>query len=248
MQTMFSKIQGYEIGYTNKEEFNILKDEIFNKDIYSVDLSLKDKEKNDTPLIFDLGAHIGLSILYFKIKYPNSRIVAFEPNPNIFPILQENIECNGLTNVELHNIALGSNNEVRTFYIDNSGNDSFSTGSFNKDAWNGEQKSIPISVKCERLGKYIVEEIDILKMDIEGAETEVLKELIESDKLKYVKNILIEYHPINNGNPKNIIKLLNQNSFETKSKADEYGTPLINILAKNISKEPSEGALCEDMR
>jgi len=231
MQTMFSKIQGYEIGYTNKEEFYILKDEIFNKEIYNV---------NDTinpGVILDLGSHIGLSVLYFKIKYPNSKIVAFEPNSNIFPILQENIECNNLTNVELHNIALGSKDEIRTFYIDNSGLDAFSTGSFNKDAWNGEQPSTPINVKCEQLSKYVTEDIDILKMDIEGTETEVIKELIKSDKLKYVKNILIEYHPINNGNSKNILKLLNENGFKTETKPDEYGTSLISILAKNISKK-----------
>lgn len=239
MQAMISKIQGYEIGYTNKEEFNILKDEIFNKEIYNVDLVQKNGKMNNVPVIFDLGAHIGLSILYFKIKYPDSKIVAFEPNSNIFPILQENMEYNHLTNVELHNIAVGSKDEIRIFYIDNSGNDAFSTGSFSKDAWNGTQKSTPINVKCERLSKYITEEIDILKMDIEGAETEVLKELIESNKLKYVKNILIEYHPINNGNSKNIIKLLNENGFETQTKADEYGTDLINILAKNISKKSS---------
>jgi len=226
---MFSKIQGYEIGYTNKEEFNILKDEIFNKEIYNVTIN--------PGVIFDLGAHIGLSILYFKIKYPNSKIVAFEPNSNIFPILQENVECNNLTDVELHNIALGNKDEVRTFYIDNSGNDSFSTGSFNKNAWNGTQKSIGVSVKCEQLSKYINEDVDILKMDIEGAETEVLKELVENDKLKHVKNILIEYHPINNGNSKNIVKLLNENGFETEIKVDEYGTTLINILAKNISNK-----------
>lgn len=235
MQTMISKIQGYEIGYTNKEEFNILKDEIFNKEIYNVDLSLSNGDC--TPVIFDLGAHIGLSILYFKIKYPNSKIVAFEPNSNIFPILEENIEYNGLENVELHNIALGSKDEIRTFYIDNSGSDAFSTGSFNKDAWNGTQLSTSINVKCDQLSKYITEEIDILKMDIEGAETEVLKELIDADKLKYVKNILIEYHPINNGNSKNIVKLLNENGFETETKEDEYGTALVNILAKNIFKK-----------
>jgi FkbM family methyltransferase len=232
---MFSKILGYEIGYTNKEEFNILKDEIFNKEIYFVEL----ENDNLSPVIFDLGAHIGLSILYFKLKYPNSKIVAFEPNSNIFPILQENVELNNLTNMELHNIALGSKDEIRTFYIDNSGNDAFSTGSFSKDAWNGAQKSTPINVKCEQLSKYIVEDVDILKMDIEGAETEVLKELIENNKLKYIQNILIEYHPINNGNSKNIVKLLNGNGFETVTKADEYGTILVNILAKNISKKSS---------
>lgn len=225
------------MGYTNKEEFYILKDEIFNKEVYNVDLT--PKAGDYTPVIFDLGAHIGLSILYFKIKYPNSKIVAFEPNSNLFPILQENVECNNLANVELHNIALGSKDEVRTFYIDNSGNDAFSTGSFRKDAWDETQKTTEINVKCEKLSKYIVEDVDILKMDIEGAETEVLKELIEADKLKEIKNILIEYHPVDNGNSKNIVKLLNENGFETTTKADEYGTALINILAKNISNKSS---------
>jgi len=235
MQTLFSKIQGYEIGYTNKEEFNILKDEIFNKEIYNVNLNLNNK--GDSPVIFDLGAHIGLSILYFKIKYPNSRIVAFEPNPNIFPILQENIECNSLSNVELHNIALGSKDEVRDFYIDNSGNDSFSTSSFNKNAWDGTQSTVAINVKCERLSKYIDRDIDILKMDIEGAETEVLQELIEGNKLQYIKNILIEYHPTNGGNYKNILKLLGNANFKTTAIQDSYGTSLVNILGENTSNK-----------
>ena len=233
---MFSKIQGYEIGYTNKEEFNILKDEIFNKEIYNVTIN---PGVTSLPTILDLGAHIGLSILYFKIKYPNSKIVGFEPNSNIFPVLQENIECNNLKDIELHNIALGNTEETRSFYIDSSGSNSFSTGSFNKDAWNGAQATVNISVKCEKLSKYVTQDIDILKMDIEGAETEVLKELIKANKLKYLKNILMEYHPVNNGNTKNVIKLLEKNGFEVTSKADIYGTALVNILAKNISNKSS---------
>ncbi len=231
MQTLFSKIQGYTIGYTNKEEFNILKDEIFNKGIYKFNL----ESKNTSPIIFDLGAHIGLSILYFKIKYPDSQIVAFEPNSNIFPILQENIEYNDLKNVELHNIALGSKDEIRAFYIDRSGKDCFSTGSFNKNAWDGTQDTISVNVRTEKLSKYISKDVDILKMDIEGAETEVLKELIATNKLKYVRNILIEYHPTKNGNSRNIIKLLKENHFDISTKNDSYGTTLINILGKNIS-------------
>lgn len=230
---MFSKIQGYEIGYTNKEEFNILKDEIFNKEIYHVEM----RRENPSPVIFDLGAHIGLSTLYFKIKYPNSKIVAFEPNSNIFPILQENVDYNSLLNVELHNIALGDREEIRTFYVDSSGNDSFSTGGFQKGAWTGTQQTLPINVKCEKLSKHINGDIDILKMDIEGAETEVIKELITADKLKYVKNLLIEYHPINDGNSRNLVDLLKKNGFEITVKTDEYGTQLVNILGKNISKE-----------
>lgn len=237
MQTLFSKIQGYTIGYTNKEEFNILKDEIFNKEIY--DVHIGSQAEDVSTIILDLGAHIGLSVLYFKIKYPNSKIVAFEPNPNIFPILQENIEYNDLKDVELHNIALGSNDETRAFYIDRSGNDCFSTGSFNKNAWDGTQETIPVNVKTEKLSKYITKNVDILKMDIEGAETEVLKELITTEKLKYVRNILIEYHPTKNGNSRNILKLLKENHFEISTKKDTYGTTLINILGKNISQKSS---------
>lgn len=224
MEIKYSKIHKYDIGYTNKQEFDILKNEIFNQEIYKLDLKI------DSPVIFDLGSHIGLSILYFKMNYPNAKIVGFEPNPNIFPLLEENICCNNLQDVDLHNIALGNTDEIRDFHIDNQ-YDAFSTSGFKPNAWNGTQNTISISVKTEKLSRYINNNIDLLKMDIEGAEKEVLMELEKEDKLKYIKNIVIECH---NSNVSDILK---RNDFDISEKQDSREKSLIYILGKNISKE-----------
>ncbi len=224
MKIKYSKTHRYNIGYTNKQEFDILKDEIFNQEIYKLDL------KTNSPIIFDLGSHIGLSILYFKMSYPNAKIVGFEPNPNVFPLLEENIYCNNLQDTELHNIALGNTNEIRQFHID-SQHDAFSTASFKPNAWNGKQSTTMISVKTEKLSRYITEDIDLLKMDIEGAEKEVLTELEEENKLKYIKNIIIECHNTN------VSDILRRNGFEISERSDTEEKDLIYILGKNTPKK-----------
>ncbi len=227
MSIYFSKIQNYKVGYTNKEEFNLLKDEIFNKEIYKIETNSLE------PIIFDVGAHIGLATLYFKIKYPNSKIFAFEPNPNIFPILEENIICNDLKNVELFNIGLTNTKGIQDFYVDCSGKDCFSTGSFTPNAWNGKQKTINIKVETDMLSKYISKTVDILKMDVEGSENEILKDLQEQKKLQLFKNIIIEFHPIGGRKYKKLVEILEENGFEVTIRKDSYGSDLINILGKN---------------
>ncbi len=224
MKIKYTKIHKYDIGYTNKKEFDILKDEIFNQEIYKIDLN------TDSPVIFDLGSHIGLSILYFKMDYPNAKIVGFEPNPNIFSLLEENIYCNNPKNVQLHNVALGNTDEVRDFYIDNQF-DAFSTSGFKPNAWNGKQSTTAIPVKTEKLSKYVNTTIDLIKMDIEGAEKEVLLELEASDSLKYIKNIIIECHNVD------ITDILKRNDFDITEKKDTEEKNLVYVLGKNISEE-----------
>lgn len=228
MMPQLVKINHFEVTYFNKEELDILKEEIFQKEIYHIKLD------SNSPTILDVGSHIGLSILYFKLLYPNSKITAFEPNPNIFPLLEENIYLNNIKDVKLHNIALGKEFRQRELYIDASGGGAFSTSSFYKNAWNGKQKTLPIEVKVEKLSKYIDRNIDLLKIDTEGAELEILEELEERDKLRYIKNIALEFHPTNKNKYQKIKKLLSRNSFQLKeNREDREG--LVLIIGKKAS-------------
>ncbi len=81
-------------------DFMRLLDEIFGKKIYA----FKTEEKR--PLILDLGANIGMSVMFFKMIWPESRIIAFEPDPRAFEVLQHNVKTNAWKNVELHNLAV----------------------------------------------------------------------------------------------------------------------------------------------
>ena len=225
MEPKVAKFDRYLLTYFNKEELNILLNEIFNKKVYDIDLG------KTTPVIFDVGAHIGLATIFFNQKYPLARITAFEPNPNIFPLLEENTYYNNIQNVTLHNIALGKTPSKRTLFIDST-NGGFSTASFSKDAWDGSQKSIGIEVITEPLSKYIVTPIDLLKMDVEGTEQEIIEELDESGKIKNIRNIIIEFHPTEKQNIEIIKDILKRNNFVIEIR-EESKEKLVYILGEN---------------
>lgn len=234
MDSNIERIGKHSILYFNKIEFQNLKKEIFQEEIYSTDLKSNEGEVLN---IIDVGAYIGLSILYFKSRYPNAHITAFEPNPNIFPLLEENIEYNNIKNVQLHNIAIGGKSEKRKLYIETSGYAAFSTASFRKDAWNGKQESRPIVVQTEPLSKYINKKVDLLKIDVEGAEYEIIKELDISGSFSKAENLLVEYHPSKNSKLKNLEKILRKNGYDISYRQDgreleEPKEELILIVAK----------------
>lgn len=234
MDSNIEKVGKYSVSYFNKIEFRNLKKEIFKEEIYNLDIDTnKTKELN----IIDVGAYIGLSILYFKSRYPNAHIIAFEPNPNIFPLLEENIEYNNIKNVKLHNVAIGKESKKRKLYIESSGFAAFSTASFRKNAWNGKQKTRPIIVQTEPLSKYINKKVDIVKIDTEGAEHEILKELDASKSFSKIENLLVEYHPSKNSKLANLEKILKKNGYTVSYKQDgkeleEAKEELILIVAK----------------
>jgi FkbM family methyltransferase len=108
--------------------------------------------------------------------------LAFEPAPETFRMLKRNVERNDLKGVVLYNKALSDKEGELMFYGDLSeGSSLFREG---KGA----------IVDVVRLSPFIKREIDLLKMDIEGAEEKVLNELAVSGKLSMIQKINVEYH------------------------------------------------------
>jgi FkbM family methyltransferase len=200
MQTKLSK---YTIDYFNEQEFHLLKNEIFTNNCYYFETN------NPEPVIIDIGAYIGLSILYFKKLYPNSTVIAFEPNPKSFKKLEENIFNNDIKKVDIFNSAIWIKDGYKEMYVDNTNMNRFSVASFNKDGWNKEVKSKKIRVKTEKIDKYISQSVDLLKLDVEGSEQRILKSILPY--FNNIKNIIIEYHPTDDQNIEKIIKILDKN-------------------------------------
>lgn len=145
-----------------------------------------------TLTIIDCGTNIGVSLLYFRTQAPNATIIAFEPNPHTYKIVRTNIEQNNL-NVTVHPVGLGSKKSTATFFTDIHDLASQSASTTGHLATkNYEQTSFPVGI--EPLSSYITGPVDILKLDVEGAEGEVLAELARSGSLKHIKQIFIEYH------------------------------------------------------
>ena len=94
--TLFDKPFFYHCGVA----FYYAYKDIFNVGIYEF------SPGNKNPLIIDCGSNMGLSILFFSKEYPNSRIIAFEPDESVLPYLERDIESQNLLNVELHKKAV----------------------------------------------------------------------------------------------------------------------------------------------
>jgi FkbM family methyltransferase len=190
--TMQHKIRrlenGYMVSYRNDCELEVIYDEIFTKNVYFF------KTESSEPYIIDCGGHIGLGVLYFKTLYPQSRILTFEPNPETFILLNENIAQNNLSRVRAVNQALsGEDNKNAALYVGKSFIKAWdSTNTIMPDLWPDMDRYQRISVASTRLSPYINEKVDFIKLDIEGAEYDVLSEIKSS--LSAVDAVTLEYH------------------------------------------------------
>jgi FkbM family methyltransferase len=142
----------------------------------------------DPKVIIDAGANIGMVTLFFSQKYPQATIIAIEPEASNFAILRKN--CAGLPNVTLINAALWPTEQALVIQDSAADKWAFSVTEGKKLADLEPVKAVTIPGLLRQLG---VEYIDILKLDIEGAERELFNIGAES-WLGAVGQIIIELH------------------------------------------------------
>jgi FkbM family methyltransferase len=175
-QPTTTEILGTPLELVDSASFIWMYREIFEREIYRF------RAKTDSPYVIDCGANIGLSVLYLKQLYPQSRIVAFEPDDAIFEVLQRNIEHFGYQDINLHCRAVWNCETTLNFTGDGADG-----GRLAKVGEIHNKK-----VKTIRLRDVIDRRVDFLKIDIEGAEKEVLQDC--ADRLGNVDNLFVEYH------------------------------------------------------
>lgn len=144
---------------------------------------------NPNPVILDCGSNIGMSVLYFKFTHPGARITAFEPDPAAFSCLQKNIANNGLDSVQALEKAVTRRDGPIEFF-DNPALPGSPIASTRADR-GGPRRRIFDGVA---LSTYVASEIDMLKLDVEGAEIDVLENLAETGALSRIRQMAIEYH------------------------------------------------------
>ena len=147
-----------------------------------IDCIYKFNTKQKIPRIIDCGSNYGTSLVYFKSLYPSSEIIGIEADPNIFSILKKNINLRKYEDVLLINKAVSSKKGKVKFFIEGADGGRIHSMSESKGSYE-------VETLC--LDDIIDGEIDFLKMDIEGAETDVICGL---KKISKIKEIFIEYH------------------------------------------------------
>jgi FkbM family methyltransferase len=137
-------------------------------------------------IIVDLGSNAGFSVLFFKSLYPDARIIAVEAHPITFNQLL--INTSHLDGVELLNAAVTNYDGQTTLY---SGGESWSAAlTAAKDR--ATTDVVPAITLDRIMEKFRLPSIDLLKLDIEGAETEVLPS--SQSALRRTRSVIFEYH------------------------------------------------------
>ncbi len=239
------KLAGYRVHFATIKHLTLLFKEIFVKKNYQCDMP-------DTPYIIDGGANIGLAVLYFKKHYPEAKVIAFEPNPESFKYLKKNVESNNLQNVEIHNAALGGQEGTIMFYTSTDmpeadiGASAVRQHVARHHEQKGEIRELPI--KCYKLSAFVDSTVHLLKLDVEGSEGEIIREL--DDRFGKVQNCIMEFHYVT-GNTDNsladILKVMEKNdhlyflSPVGRSKRINFKSGYILVSRKNDEDDKAAG-------
>jgi len=145
--------------------------------------------------LIDAGANIGLTSVYFSRKFPSARIIAIEPESTNVEMLKKNVQF--LQNIEVVQAALvGVTGVADVFDAENGhwGFRAFSGGSIQQKQdlkIIDHVEGITVEDVCQRFGIGVV---DLLKLDIEGAEQEVMSN--SENWIGQVQVIAAELHDV----------------------------------------------------
>lgn len=165
-----------------------------NKVFEKFETELVKKEIKNGDIVLDIGANIGyFSLIFSQIVGASGRVIAFEPDPNNFALLRKNVEINNLKNLTLIQKAVSNVSKPISFYLCD---------------YNHAQHRIYPSSRCNETitvesttideyisGKEFYNKINFVKMDVEGAEYDVLEGMEKTLKSNPTLKILCEFSP-----------------------------------------------------
>ncbi|MCH2232342.1 MAG: FkbM family methyltransferase [Crocinitomicaceae bacterium] len=133
---------------------------------------IRKKLKKRSPVIFDCGANIGLYSLNLAKLYPNAQIHSFEPLTYNFEIFKNNITLNSFNSIVANQLGVGSKNEELDIKF---GAKKSGASLYENDFNNEGSETIKITTIDNYCTQNNISEIDLIKIDIEGAEMEALR-------------------------------------------------------------------------
>ena len=163
-------------------------------DLITIMVVCSKREYGDVPknaIVLDVGANIGAFCLFAKLNGA-CRVVAFEPNPEAFDILQKNIRENGFQeSITAVNVAVSDMDDSLVWISQ----DSDPNNHIVDQEKNSQENSIrvkTISLKSLLL-QYSLDHVDLMKVDCEGAEYKIIE---SSDEYSYnrIESMRFEYH------------------------------------------------------
>ena len=170
--------------------------DIFVSDVYGLE-ALSPPPKT----IIDIGAHAGIFSLAARLHFPNAIIHAYEPNPILWPHLDRHGETGQFTSFH-EAVGLDQGKAILEFHGDTV---------FTRcvPSQSGEIEVTAISEAISRIANNGI--VDLLKLDCEGAEWEILKDV---NAMGRVANLTMEYHLIGRESLEHLLRILRNLQFQ----------------------------------
>jgi FkbM family methyltransferase len=183
-------------------------EEVILKEDYNISINF------DPSTIIDGGANIGLTSVFFANKYPKAEIVAIEPEEGNFEMLRKNTK--NYEKIRLVNAGIWNHSAILLVIDEGKGNNSFTVA----EILAPQPGSINAISVYDIMQERNWETIDILKLDIEGAEKNVFGKGFEK-WLPQVKILIIEFHDrMLEGCSSTVLKALSHYNFRSEAKGE----------------------------
>lgn len=148
------------------------------------------RELRNGGVFFDIGANAGVYSLWIaSLRYPNVRIEAFEPDPELCALLRFNLEINALDSVSLNEIALGDHEGVVQLTVGDGNKGE------NRIAQAADENNAGLKVPMTSLPLFLasksISSVTALKIDVEGHEESVLAPLFAQVDKKYWPSLIV---------------------------------------------------------
>jgi FkbM family methyltransferase len=130
--------------------------------------------------IVDLGSNVGLSLVYFRMRFPQARILGFEPDPVAYALLQRNAAP--LADVTVRHVAVGDRDGTATFWS--------APGAVASSLEQTHEAQRPVEVPIHTLERLLADagvgSVDILKLVVEGSEFRALRSIEDLGRVKAI--------------------------------------------------------------
>jgi FkbM family methyltransferase len=208
--------------------------------------------------VVDVGAHVGChALLAARLVGPQGKVFAFEASPENFSLLQKNVALNGYQNIECVQKAVSNRSGTITFHLSPEGNDRNSIYDNSRTGRPGRAVTVPATTLDEFMSSADWPRINVVKIDVEGAEPLVFEGMSELLHRSHDVALIIEFAPAclreSGHNPEAVLAAISDFGFEIEVLEGTNAPQLLPsaefaAFVKKVETEGMKNLLCRTRR